>query len=344
MIQAKLHSPLSLLAALYILVLWLASCTGSKPQSATMTGILPDFNDNPIYVYGGDFYNRMDTIPVRQKTVDCTIEVDTLSLVYMYLPDGTHQPLFIAPGDKLTIEADSGKILVRGSKENDEYNRFVEEVETAQFLFLKEGIEKKLRNYVNEHPDSYVTICLLKKYLFDTDEPNLKLLGSLLQKLTGANRDREMVVQLESQIEEHHQGAVGQIFPYYSFKDNTGKTINRLQFKDKFLLLHFWASWDEESRLYNEDLRHFVRQEKGNKDLAFMGYSLDADRDAWLQAIREDSLSWVQVHDSLGFYALLVQQCAVYSLPYNMLIGPSDKIIARNIPLEEIPDIIEKNR
>lgn len=344
MFQAKHQSHFPLLTALCIHVLLLVSCMDNRPQSASISGTIPGFNDAPIYVYGGDFYNRVDTIPVLKGKVNCTIEVDTLSLVYMYLPNGTHKPLFVAPGNKLTIEEDSGRLLVKGSKENDELNRFVQEIATAKFVSLKEGIEKKLRDYVKEHPDSYVTICLLKKYLYDTDEPNLKLLGTLLQKLTGANRDREIVVQLESQIEEHQQRSIGQTFPYYSFKDNMGKAINRLHFKEKFLLVHFWASWDEESRLYNEELRRFVRQEKGNKNLAFMGYSLDSDRNAWLQAIREDSLSWVQVFDSLGFHASLVQQCAVYSLPDNMLISPTDKIIARNIPLEDIPDVIEKNR
>jgi hypothetical protein len=57
---------------------------------------------------------------------------------------------------------------------------------------------------------------------------------------------------------------------------------------------------------------------------------------AWLQAIRDDHLTWPQVSDLKGWKNEAAQLYGVLYIPQNFLIDPSGKIIGKNLRGEEL--------
>lgn len=107
-------------------------------------------------------------------------------------------------------------------------------------------------------------------------------------------------------------------------------------FKDQYLLVHFWASWDTVSRDSNAVYRRIYKQVQKNKKFALLGVSLDINKDSWQKAIKTDTLKWEQVCDLSGWNTEVVKQLAIKTLPANILLNPSGRIEGKNLSEKDI--------
>ena len=73
---------------------------------------------------------------------------------------------------------------------------------------------------------------------------------------------------------------VGTAVPAFSLKTPDGKTVKLSDFKGKYLILDFWASWCPDCR---KDAPNLVRMyDKFHKrGFEFLGVSFDTDKEAW---------------------------------------------------------------
>lgn len=64
-----------------------------------------------------------------------------------------------------------------------------------------------------------------------------------------------------------------------------------------------------------------------------MGVSLDqpGQKEAWLNAVKADGLTWPQVSDLKGWDNEVARVWKIRSIPANVLIDPEGKIIAKNL-------------
>jgi hypothetical protein len=62
-----------------------------------------------------------------------------------------------------------------------------------------------------------------------------------------------------------------------------------------------------------------------------LGVSLDKDKLAWLNAIKEDNLNWPQISDLKYWNSAAVGLYGISGIPYNVLIDPQGKIIATGL-------------
>ena len=65
--------------------------------------------------------------------------------------------------------------------------------------------------------------------------------------MTGGLKDRPYVDELLDLIQEEEKISIGKTIPYVNLPNAKGTQISRTSFKDKYLLIHFWASWDPQS-------------------------------------------------------------------------------------------------
>ena len=125
--------------------------------------------------------------------------------------------------------------------------------------------------------------------------------------------------------------------------DTEGKKISRNAFKNQYLLIHFWASWDAASRQSNkEDLRPLYESLKKEQKLALLGISLDMDRQAWQDAIRHDGLDWTQACDLKGWETDAVKRLNLTGLPSNILVNSKGRIMGINLTPDEVKEKIEE--
>ena len=105
----------------------------------------------------------------------------------------------------------------------------------------------------------------------------------------------------------------------------TGQVIKLSDFKGKYVLLDFWASWCRPCRGFNPNLIKLYELYKSKK-IEFIGIAHNVgDENKWRDAISKDNISiWPQILDTN-----IAVEYSVYSIPVLILIDPSGQITHR---------------
>lgn len=123
---------------------------------------------------------------------------------------------------------------------------------------------------------------------------------------------------------------VGSMAPDITMNDVNDKPFSLSQLKGKYVLVDFWASWCGPCRDENPNIVAAYNQFK-DKNFTILGVSLDKNKSAWLDAIKEDNLSWQQISDLKYWSSAAVPLYGLEVIPSNVLVDPQGKIIATNL-------------
>ena len=125
---------------------------------------------------------------------------------------------------------------------------------------------------------------------------------------------------------------VGAMAPDIVMNTPDGKQVALSSLKGKYVLVDFWASWNKGSRAENPAVVAAYNKFR-DKNFEVYGVSLDnqGQKDNWIKAIAEDHLTWTQVSDLKGMNSDAARAYGVQSLPFNYLIDPTGKVIARDL-------------
>lgn len=338
---------------LCLLVGVLTACGKRDPYAVELHGEIKGLTDDTLYLCGIDqFYTSIDTLPVKGGKFHAVLQTDTLVETRLCFPDGRDFPLFFAPGDRIELKGDTASlpvVRVKGNEENELLAAFYQLPEEAPEL-TEDAWRTKAEQFIRTHPTSLAGIYLLDCYFMQDTLPDWGLLRELTEQMASELRDRPVVHRLRGVLDEVEKVSVGKSAAYFSLPCSDGKRVSRSDFRDSYLLVHFWASWDEAARRDNLRWRELYRHETASRkkakekerQLALLGISLDTDRAAWLQAVKADSLSWKQACELDGWSSKSVSQFAVLALPHNVFINPKGKIVGINVTPQVVADSIQQ--
>lgn len=110
-----------------------------------------------------------------------------------------------------------------------------------------------------------------------------------------------------------------------------GDTIQLKNLLGKYVLLDFWASWCQPCRMENPNVVR-IYEKYHFQGLEIFSVSLDDKKERWINAIKQDDLSW-ENHgcDFGGWQSVVATTYKVSSIPATFLLDKKGKIIAKNL-------------
>jgi peroxiredoxin len=118
--------------------------------------------------------------------------------------------------------------------------------------------------------------------------------------------------------------------PDFSLPNTAGEIISLKSFRGKYVLVDFWASWCVPCRQENPNVVAAFKKYSA-KNFTVLGVSLDAEKENWLQAIKDDQLTWTHVSDLKQWESKVVPLYQITGIPFNVLVNPEGKIIASDL-------------
>lgn len=212
---------------------------------------------------------------------------------------------------------------------------------TSSFINLRNSKDSILLNYITNHPNSYVGLWLLiqnfcingyKQIYYDS----YKVLSNSLKTTYSAKiLANKLKVTMMS-------NSIGLLFPQinvYTTK-NTKVSIPSFVHEKKYILIDFWASYCGPC-IHQFDKLKKIYQQYNSKGFEIIGISIDKKSDIYdcLTLIKEHQLPWRQYLDFSGIEA---KKRSINAVPTNYLLDENNKIVAKNISLDELSSCLEK--
>ncbi len=154
------------------------------------------------------------------------------------------------------------------------------------------------------------------------------------KKVAPELNDHPYTKQLDEYIRLADFG-VGSDMPDFTIQTPEGKDISMKDFRGKYVLVDFWASWCGPCMREMPNVVKLYKECKG-KNFEIFGVSLDNKKDAWEKAIKANGMKWPQGSDLKGWAAEPAHLCNVSAIPFTVLLDPEGKVIAINLRGEQL--------
>lgn len=192
--------------------------------------------------------------------------------------------------------------------------------------------------FFSRNPTSYLTLYLLQYHLEDLPGDSLALFYNRLRGNFQKSPISKRVTEILNNQRKRY-GVIGTAAATFIGVDNRGKKIGLDNYKGKYVLLDFWASWCIPCRKNNPHLKKIFQKNK-DKGLIIIGIADDSNDPAkWAKAILKDGIDlWPQVLrkvdkgkklNDLADENDINDQFGIQTLPTSILINPEGIIIGR---------------
>jgi peroxiredoxin len=209
-----------------------------------------------------------------------------------------------------------------------------------------EGVQKEMtqaqKEFVKNNPASYVSPVVLRSISYElTADETLGMIAGLDTTISKI----QMVKDLKNRAEAMKNVEVGKKAPDFTLNNVNDQPVALYSKvgKTKLLLIDFWASWCGPCRQENPNVVK-VWKEFNKKGFDVFGVSLDRPgaKDAWMQAIEKDQLTWTHVSDLKFWDCAAAKLYGVGSIPANFLLDETGTIIARDLRGDELYNKIKE--
>jgi peroxiredoxin len=189
---------------------------------------------------------------------------------------------------------------------------------------LRKKTEAFLTNHSNQSVGAFIAMRTLTHGL-DYDEMK-EVLNIFDPSLAGTRYYDD----LSERVDKLEKVAVGNPAIDFTSVTPAGEELSLSDFRGKYVLINFWASWCPYCREENPHLVSTYNTLQTN-NFEILSVSLDREKEAWIKGIEDDQMPWPQISDLKGWNNDAADLYVIRSIPQNVLISPDGTIIDRNL-------------
>ncbi len=190
------------------------------------------------------------------------------------------------------------------------------------------------RDFIRQKNNSFYSAYLLNLYSTTWGKDTVQ---ELFSKLTRDSKTSSFGKEIDRYLSLSKALKMGDAIVDFKQPTPDGKLVALSSYKNKVVLLEFWASWCGPCRAENPTLLKTYQAFK-QKGFEIHAVSLDDNKQAWKDAIISDKLTWPQVSDLKGDRNEAALIYNISGIPDNILIDKNGKIIARNLRGQALSD------
>jgi len=159
---------------------------------------------------------------------------------------------------------------------------------------LNEDFKDRIKVLIRAYKDKPVVIYALGMLNWEKNQDIIMpVLNNLNKKYPWFKDGNEMQKDMEDRIAQAKLLKPGNPVPAISYPDEKGNFKNLDQFKGKYLLIDFWASWCGPCRQAVPKVKDLYAKYK-DKGFEVVSISIDDSKKAWEKAMEEEKMPWQQ--------------------------------------------------
>ena len=264
------------------------------------------FNDGtPVTINVND--STLKGSPLNERLAKLEVEMDLPQRRMNAMIAGLSDDEIMARADELIEEVNkrNSEQLAFANKVFQEERNSLIPVAFCGYYFLDNGVE------------AYDE--LVKEGVVFADHPYLK-------------KTRDDVEAMLKPQDSPKTAFIGKPYTDLEMADPEGKMhkISELVGEGKYVLVDFWASWCAPCRA---EMPHVLEayNQFHTKGFEVVGVSFDQDKEAWVKAIGQLQMPWLQISDLKGWQCAAAPVYQIDGIPDNILIDPQGTIIDRGL-------------
>ena len=195
------------------------------------------------------------------------------------------------------------------------------------YLSLQKELRKRIEEYVTKNNESVVGAWAVSENYYNAESSEIKL---VYEKFSDKIKQSFYGREVKELFEITDKAAIGKKLKSFIAQDPDGRRVS-IPSKADYILIDFWASWCLPCRKENPHLKDIYQKYQDNS-FEIIGFSLDDNKDAWINAIKKDGVTWLNVSDLKGWgKSEICNELGINNVPMNILIDKDQKVIARNL-------------
>lgn len=213
---------------------------------------------------------------------------------------------------------------VTAKQNGDEAAASQAQAEYLDLLVEKEKLAIETIKQIGPNLASFQLISSLDK------DRNFSFVDSMATVLNATYPKMIFIQDLVAQMEKARATAIGKEAPEIDLPTPEGKQLKLSSLRGQVVLVDFWAQWCKPCRLENPNVVKAYNKYH-SKGFTVYSVSLDRTKDKWLQAIKEDGLTWHHVSDLKYFNSVAAKTYGINAIPFSILLDRNGIIVAKNL-------------
>ncbi len=236
-----------------------------------------------------------------------------------------------------SIKRDSLQRVFMAKQGDPNIEQIGQQLEAEFNASVNEQIEF-IKKFIAANNHSFASLAAIEQL---NPENDLEIFKILHDGLNERFPNSSYVQAFTSRYKELSKLAIGAEAPDIVMNTPSGEVLTLSSLKGKVVLIDFWASWCKPCRMENPNVVKLYAKYK-DKGFEILGVSLDREKSAWEQAIKDDNLTWKHVSDLAFWNSAVVKQYNITGVPFTVLVDKEGKIIAKGLRGQELEQKLEE--